>query len=121
MVGAPSRCAVGAPQTMSLSFWPRFILLVLTTWRVTHLLAYEDGPGGILAGLRARMGSGFAGQLLDCFNCLSIWVAAPLALLMGQRPVDVSVGWLALSGAACLVEGVVREPVVIQPISSTME
>ncbi|KKO19330.1 MAG: hypothetical protein L3J18_13500 [Candidatus Brocadia sp.] len=100
-----------------LGFWPRFVLAVLATWRITHLLAREDGPGGLIARFRARLGSGLAGKLMDCFQCLSFWIAAPMAFFVCRKPLDMLFTWLALSGAACLLERVGSEPVVIQPIS----
>ena len=54
----------------------RFALAALATWRVTHLLAREDGPGGVVARAREAIGSRPLGELMDCFGCLSIWVAA---------------------------------------------
>ena len=36
--------------------WLRFLLAVLATWRLTHLIAREDGPGRCLARLRGRLG-----------------------------------------------------------------
>jgi hypothetical protein len=98
-----------------LGFWPRFVLAVLATWRLTHLLASEDGPADLLARLRARMGHGLLGELMDCFQCLSLWVAAPLAAFVALRPWDWVLSWLALSGGACLLERLGRDPVVIQP------
>ena len=83
----------------------RFVLAVLATWRVTHLLANEDGPADVVFRLRRRLGDGFVGSLMDCFNCMSVWVAAPLALFVSTNPLTWAVSWLALSGAACLVEG----------------
>ena len=97
--------------------WFKFLLAVLATWRVTHLLAREDGPADILVRLRKWLGDGLAGRLMDCFQCLSIWVAAPLALLVATRPLDWLLVWLALSGAACLLERIGQEPVVIQPLT----
>jgi hypothetical protein len=97
-------------------FWPGFALAALATWRLTHLLAHEDGPSGVLAGLRARLGAGWAGQLMDCFHCLSLWVAAPLALAVTSSLMSWLLAWLALSGAACLLARLVGEPVVIQTL-----
>ena len=94
----------------------RFALGVLATWRVTHLLSSEDGPADLLAHLRARLGSGLAGRLMDCFECLSIWVAVPVSLLVCRGSADRLLTWLALSGAACLLERGHGEPVVIQSI-----
>jgi hypothetical protein len=85
------------------SFWPKLVLAVLATWRITHLLAREDGPADLVARLRAGLGASFAGRLLDCFYCLSLWVAAPVALWLSTRPLDWVLGWLAISGAACLL------------------
>jgi hypothetical protein len=101
---------------MELNFWARLVLAVLATWRITHLLAREDGPADLVVQLRALMGSGFFGRLLDCFYCLSLWVAAPLAFLVVRAPADLFLTWLALSGAACLLERLGQEPVVIQPL-----
>jgi hypothetical protein len=102
-----------------LSFWARFVLAALATWRITHLLAREDGPAHIVARVRTRLGSGVWGQLMDCFYCLSVWVAAPLALFVCQRPLDRLFVWLALSGAACLMERTAGQPVVIQPMNES--
>jgi hypothetical protein len=81
-----------------------FLLAVLATWRVTHLLANEDGPADIIFRLRRRLGDGFIGSLMDCFNCMRIWIAAPLALFVSTNPLSWLVSWLALSGGACLLE-----------------
>jgi hypothetical protein len=92
----------------------RFAVAGLAVWRVTHLLAYEDGPADVIAKLRMRAGGGQLGELMDCFGCLSIWVAVPFALFAARRPTDRVVSWLALSGAACLVEQITtgREEIV---------
>jgi hypothetical protein len=81
-----------------------FVVAVLATWRVTHLLANEDGPADIVFKLRRRLGGGLIGSLMDCFNCMSIWIAAPFALFVSTKPLVWAVSWLALSGGACLLE-----------------
>jgi len=83
-------------------------LAALAVWRVTHLLAEEDGPGDAVLRIRARLGDGFAGRLMDCFYCLSVWVAAPFSIGLA-RPRRTSLrAWLAVSGAACLIEEATR-------------
>ena len=95
----------------------RLVLAVLATWRLTHLLASEDGPGDIIFRFRTLLGQTLVGKLMDCFNCLSLWIAAPLALYVSRQPVEWLMSWLAVSGAACLLERLVREPAVVQSVS----
>jgi len=82
----------------------RIALAALATWRVTHLLAEEDGPFDAIVRLRARVRRPWLGELMDCFYCLSLWAAAPVAVAATQRRRDVPITLLALSGAACLLE-----------------
>jgi hypothetical protein len=77
------------------------------------LLALEDGPADIIVRVRARLGRSLAGALMDCFKCLSLWIAAPAALFVARRPLDWVFTWLAVSGAACLLERLGQEAVVL--------
>jgi hypothetical protein len=86
---------------MSLSWFP---IAVLGVWRVAHLLAAEDGPWDLVVRLRHAAGSGFWGRLMDCFSCLSLWVALPFAALIGDRWLAHLVAWPALSAGAMLIE-----------------
>jgi len=86
------------------AIWLRFVAAVLAVWRVSHLLANEDGPADLIVSLRRRLGAGLVGQLMDCFYCLSVWVGAAAALFVTRDPVQWIVTSLALSGAACLLE-----------------
>ncbi len=103
------------------AFWARFVLAVLATWRVTHLLASEDGPADTIVRFRAVLGRSIVGKLMDCFNCLSLWVAALAALFVSRRPVEWVFCWLALSGGACLLERMGHESAVIQPMLQPAE
>ena len=96
----------------------RFAVAALATWRVTHLLASEDGPADAVVRVRARLGASRAAGLMDCFQCLSVWIAAPASLYVTRDRRDAVPVWLALSGAACLLErvGGDAEPLVIETI-----
>jgi hypothetical protein len=82
----------------------RLFLGLLTVWRITHLLQAEDGPWDLSVRLRRSAGNGFWGKLLDCFYCLSLWVAAPLALLLGESIWERALLWPSLSAGASLLE-----------------
>jgi hypothetical protein len=87
----------------------RFLAGALATWRITHLLVAEDGPADMVVHLRRRAGDGWVGSALDCFYCLSVWTAAPVATAVARRRREVPLTWLALSGAACLLERVTEK------------
>ena len=87
-----------------------FLLGTLAVWRLTHLLAAEDGPFALVARLRHRAGAGFWGELLDCFYCLSLWLSAPVAALLATSWAEGALLWLALSGGAILLERTTAPP-----------
>ena len=73
-------------------------------WRVTHLLHAEDGPFDLIFKVRKSVGDGFLGSLMDCFYCLSLWVALPLGLLVGSTWLERVLQWLALSAGAIILQ-----------------
>jgi Protein of unknown function (DUF1360) len=102
-------------------FLLRFDLAVLATWRVTHLLANEDGPADLILRFRRLLGQSLAGSLMDCFQCLSLWIAAASAFYVTRSPLEWTFTWLALSGAACLLERIVKDPVAISMTAQPTE
>jgi hypothetical protein len=80
------------------------VLGVLAAWRMTHLLNAEDGPWDLLVKLRRLAGNGVFGSVLDCFYCLSLWVSAPLAWLLGDGWKNRLLLWLAISAGAILLQ-----------------
>lgn len=80
------------------------IIGALCVWRITHLLNAEDGPWNLLVKIRKMMGQRFLGQVLDCFYCLSVWIALPFAWIIGEGWKERLLLWPALSGAAILLE-----------------
>ncbi len=85
----------------------RLLLGILSVWRITYLLNAEDGPWDVVVRLRRIAGDGFWGQLLDCFYCLSVWIAAPFAILLGQKLGERILLWPALSAGAILLQSII--------------
>ena len=79
-------------------------------WRVSHLFHAEDGPWDVLARLRRLAGNGTLGKMLDCFYCVSVWVALPMALALSVVWKERLLLWPALSGAAILLERATTRP-----------
>jgi len=92
------------------------VLGALCVWRMTHLLNAEDGPWDLLIRLRRRAGEGFWGDLLDCFYCLSLWIAAPFAWLLGGGVRERLLLWPALSAAAILLERITNRKAGLPPV-----
>ncbi len=89
---------------MALDPWFTFLLMGLAVWRISHLLSQEDGPFNLVIKFRSKLGQGFFGSLLDCFYCLSLWIALPLAIWNGGTTAVILLHWAALSGFACVLE-----------------
>ena len=83
-------------------YW--LLIGTLVVWRLTHLLYGEDGPWNLLTRFRRLAGQDFWGDLMDCFYCLSLWIALPFALLLGESWKERLLLWPALSGAAILLQ-----------------
>jgi hypothetical protein len=83
-------------------YW--FILAALATWRITHLLHAEDGPAKLVARLRALAGHGLVGNALDCFYCLSVWIALGFGMAIGDSWPERLLLWPALSAGAIMLE-----------------
>ena len=90
----------------------------LAVWRLTHLLHAEAGPGEVIARLRDQAGTGLAGQALGCFYCLSLWVAAPVAWLLPGGGLGGVLLWLALSGAAVLLQRLTEPALRGSPVAA---
>jgi len=83
-------------------YW--LVIGILVVWRITHLFYGEDAPWDILVRLRRAAGQGFWGSLLDCFYCLSLWIAVPFAYWLGDGWKQRLLLWPALSAGAILLE-----------------
>ena len=88
--------------------WYLFTLSLLAAWRITHLLQAEDGPFDIIYRIRKALGNSVVGKMMDCFNCLSIWIAMPFGYFLGVTWTERVLTWLAISGGAILLERVTQ-------------
>ena len=82
----------------------KFIICTLAVWRLTHLFVKEDGPWDLVFRIRKWLGNSIAGKAMDCFYCFSTWMALPFAFVVAETLFSVLISWIALSGAACLLE-----------------
>jgi hypothetical protein len=82
----------------------QFVVAVLATWRVAHLVAREDGPSDVIVWLRTRAGNSIVGRLTDCLHCVGLWVAMPFAWWLADTPARWLAAWLAIAGGASLAE-----------------
>ena len=81
-----------------------FLIASLAAWRGAALLVRESGPWDLVARLRRALAGTLPGRALECFFCTSLWVAAPLAFWLVGATRRWAVVWLAVSGAAGLLE-----------------
>ena len=84
--------------------WYLLAVGVLAVWRLTHLLQAEDGPWDAVLRLRAAAGNGMLGALMDCFYCLSVWIALLFTGLLAANWVHALLLWPALSAGAILLD-----------------
>ena len=95
-------------------FWINFALAALAVWRVAHMLVHEDGPRGLIAQLRALAAGTEIGRALECVGCMSLWLALPASVWVSRRLSEFIPTWLALSGAAFLLERIGGEPLIVE-------
>jgi hypothetical protein len=92
----------------------RFLLAALAVWRLTHLISKEDGPWDLMIGFRRVLANSLLGGVVSCFYCLSVWVAIPFVFFVPGTVIERIVVWLALSGAAVVLERMTGEVVDIK-------
>ena len=90
-------------MVIEINFAGRFALCALAVWRIAHLLAKENGPWNLIARLRATLGSGVLGCLMDCFYSLSFLISLPVAVWMsGSRFLDFTAPGLVRAGISVI-------------------
>ena len=76
-----------------------FIIIALATWRLSRLIAQEDGPFALLRKFRDRAK---LGGLFDCIYCVSLYVGAGVYALWLYAPIEI-VYVFAISGLAMIL------------------
>jgi hypothetical protein len=87
-------------------YW--LIVGILAVWRVSALLNSEAGPWDVLKRIRRRFAGTVLGSLVNCFYCLSVWVAAPFAFALNDTWKGRLLLWPALSAGAIIIERTVH-------------
>jgi len=98
-----------------------FIILALATFRISSLLAYEEGPYGIFSQIRYLAGVRYnvisepeypteLSKGIVCGWCNSVWVGIGFAILyLITKPVAVGIAFpFALSAVAILLHTITR-------------
>lgn len=91
------------------------ILCIAAVWRLTYMLQNETGPWHIIERVRnlfirpSGEARGMLGELLQCYFCLSIWVAAPFAIYLSGGIYQFFIYWFALSAGAIVLNLIVEK------------
>jgi hypothetical protein len=106
---APPEMNGGIGMNENGSVW-RLSVPALAIRQVARLLPDVDGLWDLTARLCGRLDASIPGRLMHCFYCMSLWIALPLAVLTSNGWLGIVVHWLALWGAACLLEKSTAKP-----------
>lgn len=93
----------------------KFVLIGMAVWRLSSLLANEDGPFDVFAKLRNLLGveydkngesygTTWISKGILCIRCNSIWVAAIVALSLSDDFATWLIHTLALSTTAIIID-----------------
>ncbi len=87
------------------------ILSVLAVYRLSYLIAKEDGPFDMFSVMRGKISQeNWIGRGLHCVLCVSFWLSfLPAFWLYWGRPINVIIGWLGIAGAVMVLYKVFDE------------
>ena len=81
-----------------------FAAAVLGTYRAVRMFLLEDGPFDVFAAIRARVTQRtWVGRGLQCYLCLSFWVALGAASLMAANWRELVLLWGGIAGGAVVL------------------
>ena len=89
---------------MTLDSFLWWIVVVLAVYRVSHLIAMEEGPGSIFLLLREKVNQGnWVGRGLHCVLCISFWLSLFVPVFIMDNPPshirESVILWLGTAGA----------------------
>ena len=73
------------------------VIGAIAAYRVSYLIAREEGPLGVFALLRERIDphqKTWVGRGLNCVLCVSFWVTLAVSIIIGVSWLE----WLAMAG-----------------------
>jgi hypothetical protein len=80
------------------------LLAVLAVFRLSVLIALEDGPFDVLSLARERVGqTTWVGRGLHCPLCISFWLSLAAGFYLAQWGGSWALYWLGVAGAVNLV------------------
>ena len=84
-----------------------FIVATFATYRLAHMLAFEEGPFEVCTRIRnLHTQDDWIGRGLRCPLCLGFWVALVLAWIVA--PADAAwLWWLGIAGAQTALTGAI--------------
>ena len=99
--------------------WLSLALLSLACYRLARLLAFDEGPFGLVHRIRAAIGAydydkqGRAqtglGRMATCPYCLGMWIAIPLAYYAAGAQWMIVIWWLAIAGGQSFLQGMTND------------
>lgn len=85
----------------------RLIVLILAVYRLSRMIAIEDGPADIFTKFRSTLSQeSWVGRGFYCVLCLSFWLSLLAAILAYRKPRCILVHWLAIAGGVTLINEV---------------
>lgn len=84
-----------------------FIIIALAVWRISRIIALENGPFNFMDTIRRKLGANkgetWIQQGIVCVGCISFWVGMAAAVMVGGPWQDVILRGLAFSAVAVIL------------------
>jgi hypothetical protein len=84
-----------------------FSLVTLAVYRISYMIALEEGPFGMIASIRERIDpnqTSWLGRGVRCVACVSFWLSLIAALMIQATALE----WLGIAGGVLLIHRAVK-------------